>query len=68
VSRGENVPVTPKDIENTFGSGIIDTLSQQFGLPRDELLKGLSQAMPDAINELTPDGRLPTPEEISRRV
>lgn len=68
VSRGENVPVTPTDIENTFGSGIIDTLSQQFGLPRDELLKGLSQAMPDAINELTPDGRLPTPEEISRRV
>jgi len=68
VSRGENVPVTPKDIESTFGSGIIDTLSQQFGIPRDELLKGLSQAMPEAIDELTPDGRLPTPDEISRRV
>ncbi len=68
VARGDNIPVTPNDIENTFGSGIIDDLSQQFGIPRDELLKGLSQAMPEAIDELTPDGRLPTPDEISRRV
>ena len=68
VSRGENIPVTPKDIESTFGSGIIDELAAQFGMPRDELLKGLSQAMPEAVDALTPDGRLPTAEEITRRV
>ena len=68
VSRGENIPVTPKDIESTFGSGIIDELASQFGLPRDELLKGLSEAMPEAVDALTPDGRLPTAEEITRRV
>jgi uncharacterized protein YidB (DUF937 family) len=68
VARGENIPVTPRDIESTFGSGIIDELASQFGLPRDELLKGLSQAMPEAVDALTPDGRLPTAEEITRRI
>ena len=68
VARGDNIPVTPKDIESTFGSGIIDELATQFGLPRDELLKGLSQAMPEAVDALTPDGRLPTAEEITRRI
>ena len=67
VSRGENIPVTPKDIESTFGSGIINELAGQFGMPRDELLKGLSQAMPEAVDALTPDGRLPTAEEITRQ-
>ena len=68
VSQGENIPVTPKDIESTFGAGIINDLAAQFGMPRDELLRGLSEVMPEAVDALTPDGRLPTAEEIERRV
>lgn len=66
VSQGENIPVTPQQIENTFGSGMIDQLAGQFGLDRHELLQGLSETLPDVINQLTPDGRLPTEDEISR--
>lgn len=67
VARGENIPVTPRDIEQTFGSGIIDQLAARFDLPREQLLSGLSEAMPQVVDQLTPDGRLPTPEEISQR-
>jgi uncharacterized protein YidB (DUF937 family) len=67
VSQGENMPVTPKQIENTFGSDIINQLADQFGLNKAELLQGLSETLPDVINQLTPDGRLPTEDEISRR-
>ncbi|MFZ5692966.1 MAG: YidB family protein [Pseudomonadota bacterium] len=66
VSQGENIPVTPQQIENTFGSDIINQLASQFGLDKRELLQGLSETLPDVVNELTPDGRLPTEEEISR--
>jgi len=34
--------------------------------PSDELLKGLSQYLPDVINHLTPDGRLPNEHELFR--
>lgn len=66
VSQGENIPVTPQQIENTFGSDIIDQLADQFGLDKRELLQGLSETLPEVVNELTPDGRLPTEDEISR--
>jgi uncharacterized protein YidB (DUF937 family) len=67
VSTGDNVPVTPKDVENTFGSDIIDQIALQFGIDRNELLKGLSQMLPQVVDQLTPDGRLPTEQELSRR-
>jgi uncharacterized protein YidB (DUF937 family) len=35
-------------------------------LSRQDLLAGLSQYLPEAVNQLTPDGRLPTEQELSR--
>ena len=37
-------------------------------MPRDELLKGLSQHLPELVDKLTPNGRLPSPEEAGRMV
>jgi len=66
ISGSENIPVTPNDIEQTFGSDIIDQLADQFGMNRDELLQGLSQTLPGVVDQLTPEGRFPTDEEIAR--
>jgi uncharacterized protein YidB (DUF937 family) len=33
-----------------------------------DLLEGLSQHLPDFVDQLTPEGRLPTEEEASRMV
>jgi uncharacterized protein YidB (DUF937 family) len=37
-------------------------------MSRDELLSGLSQQLPDVIDQLTPDGRLPTGHEAARLI
>jgi len=66
VSQGDNMAVTPDEIENTFGADVIDQLADQFGLDRSELIQGLSEALPDVVNQLTPEGRLPTEDEIAR--
>ncbi|ARQ02702.1 hypothetical protein CAK95_01685 [Pseudorhodoplanes sinuspersici] len=65
ISSGENVPVAPNDIEKTFGSDIINQLAGQFGMNKDELLQGLSQTLPGVVDQLTPNGRLPTEDEIA---
>jgi uncharacterized protein YidB (DUF937 family) len=50
-------------------SGAIrSTLSRQTGSSVDDLLAGLSQDLPDLIDQLTPNGRLPTGQEASRMV
>ena len=48
-----------------LGADQINALTSQTGLSRDELLDGLSQQLPDVIDQLTPDGRLPTENELS---
>lgn len=68
VSTGPNKPIAPGDLANALGADQIDSLMSQSGLSRSELLAGLSQHLPDVINHLTPDGRLPTESELSGRL
>jgi uncharacterized protein YidB (DUF937 family) len=67
VSKGSNKPIAPQELETTLGEERIQWLMEQTGLPRDELLSGLSNELPETIDKLTPDGRVPTDEELSRR-
>ncbi|SFJ32765.1 YidB family protein [Bradyrhizobium sp. Gha] len=68
VGKGENKPISPGDLANALGADQIQSLSAQSGLSRDELLSGLSQYLPQVVDHLTPDGRLPTENEISGRL
>src|SRR4051812_27971938 len=65
VSPGPNKQISPDDLGRALGADQINTLASQTGLSRDELLAGLSQHLPDVINQLTPHGRLPNPNEVS---
>jgi uncharacterized protein YidB (DUF937 family) len=68
VGPGPNKQISPNDLASALGADQIDALSAQSGLSRDELLAGLSQHLPDVIDHLTPDGRLPTESELSGRI
>ena len=68
VNRGPNQEIAPSDLQKALGSDELDALARQTGMNRDDLLEGLSQNLPDFIDQLTPDGRLPTEEEASRMV
>ena len=68
VSNGPNKQIAPGDLASALGADQIESLSSQTGLSRDDLLQGLSQYLPDVINHLTPDGRLPSDHEISGRL
>jgi uncharacterized protein YidB (DUF937 family) len=68
VSGGPNRALSPSDLGNALGADQINQLAAQSGLSRDNLLSGLSQYLPQAIDHLTPDGRLPTEDELSGRL
>jgi uncharacterized protein YidB (DUF937 family) len=68
VGPGQNKPISPGDLANALGADQINGLMSQSGLSRDELLAGLSQHLPGVIDHLTPDGRLPTEDELSGRL
>ena len=68
VGKGENKAIAPGDLANALGADQIDAISSQTGMSRDDLLQGLSQYLPDVIDHLTPDGRLPNERELSGRI
>jgi len=68
VSQGPNKQISSGDLASALGGDQIDNLMSQSGLSRQELLDGLSRYLPDVVNHLTPDGRLPTESELAGRL
>jgi uncharacterized protein YidB (DUF937 family) len=66
VKTGPNKPCTPAQLEQAIGPEVLDTLSKQTGLAREELLARLCRELPDAVDKYTPQGRLPAEAELSR--
>ncbi len=64
VGTGSNRGVAPRDLEQAIGSDVLDDLTRQTGLPRDEILSRLSRELPDAVDRYTPDGRLPNDDDM----
>jgi uncharacterized protein YidB (DUF937 family) len=66
VGTGPNQPLASDQLEKAVGPEVLDSLMQHTGLSRDELLSRLTRELPDAVNEFTPQGRLPTDTEAAR--
>ena len=68
VGTGQNQPITPAELGTVLTPEQIDFLMTRTGLSREELLAGLSEQLPKTVDHLTPEGRLPTPDELNRVV
>lgn len=63
VRDGANEPIEASELERSLGPDTIDQLVRQTGLSKQELLERLSKTLPEAVNAMTPNGRVPTEEE-----
>ena len=68
IGSGPNKAISPDDLASALGADRINTLASLSGMSRDDLLNGLSQQLPEVVDQLTPDGRLPTEPEAARMV
>jgi uncharacterized protein YidB (DUF937 family) len=66
VGTAANQAVSPSALEQALGPELLDELTQKTGMPRERLLETLSREMPPAIDQLTPNGRLPNDQEAAR--
>ena len=66
VGPGANKTISQDDLASALGSDTLDQVAGQTGMDRDDLLAGLSRYLPHFVDQLTPDGRLPTEEEAER--
>ena len=68
VSKGENQSLDPDEVEKAIGSERLAKMSKQTGESVGALKTDLSKMIPDAVNKLTPDGKMPSPGELMNMV
>lgn len=68
VGSGPNQQISPSALSQVLTPDQINMITQMTGMSQDELMKTISQQLPDIINHMTPDGRLPTEHEASRMI
>jgi len=65
VGNGPNQQVSPQQLSNVFGGERVQNMADQAGMQPSDFLSQLSQHLPNAVNGLTPNGRLPDEGTVS---
>ncbi len=63
VSTGPNLPMDANDLRSVIGDETLGELSIKTGMTQEQLLLRLNAALPEVVNGLTPEGRVPTQVE-----
>lgn len=61
VGTGPNQPISPADLRRTLGPDLLRQLAAKTGISLQELTEKLAQVLPQAVDKMTPDGKIPTP-------
>ena len=67
VSDEPNQPVEPGEVEQALDEDLLE-LERRTGLPRAEIVERLATGLPETVNQLTPQGRVPTEAEAEQFV
>ena len=68
IGTGQNRAIAPHELHGALGNDTVETLARETGMPREQLLSELSETLPDVVDRLTPEGRLPDENEMGRWV
>ena len=66
IGSGQNQPISPGSLGSALGPSIIKALAEKTGVSEQEVTAQLSQLLPGLVDKLTPQGRLPTHDELAR--
>jgi uncharacterized protein YidB (DUF937 family) len=59
IGTGKNLPISGEQIEQTLSSEKIQEIAQKLGISGAETSGGLAALLPQIIDKLTPEGKLP---------
>jgi uncharacterized protein YidB (DUF937 family) len=59
VGTGQNLPVSPDGLEKALGGDALGKMASQFGMQKKDMCGGLANMLPDLVNQMTPQGKIP---------
>ncbi|HET9147537.1 MAG TPA: YidB family protein [Acetobacteraceae bacterium] len=59
VGNGENLPVSADQVRQALGNPVVESIARKFGIDTNQAAQLISQHLPDAVDQATPDGQVP---------
>lgn len=59
VGTGQNMGISAEQLQQIFGSSAIGDAASRLGMPQEQAGSTMAQLLPELINGLTPQGRVP---------
>lgn len=66
IGKGTNLPISPEQIREVFGSDVIQHFARRLGTNAQEAPSLIAKLLPTLVDKLTPDGNLPEGDLLSR--
>lgn len=62
VGHGDNQPVSGGQVRQAMDPGQLNSMAMQSGMSPEETSDNVAQALPDMVDQATPQGHMPAPE------
>jgi uncharacterized protein YidB (DUF937 family) len=59
IGSGQNLPITADQIKQVLGSNVVRQLAAKYNIPVDQISEVLAHQLPIAVDQASPDGKLP---------
>jgi len=66
IGTGKNLPISADQLQSVLGSDTVKNLASKLGMDNNMLLGQLSNILPQAVDKLTPDGKVPDGDIMSK--
>jgi len=66
VGTGKNLPVSKDQIQSVLGADQIKNIASKLGIGTNEVTSQLSNLLPQVVDKLTPDGKVPEGDIMSK--
>jgi uncharacterized protein YidB (DUF937 family) len=66
IGTGKNLPISPDQIQDVLGADTIKNIASKLGVDTNAVTGQLSNLLPEVVNKLTPDGKIPEGDILSK--
>lgn len=66
VGTGKNLPVSPDQLKGVLGDDTVKNIASKLGMDSNAVTSQLSNLLPDVVDKLTPDGKVPDGDLMSK--
>lgn len=59
VGMAKNLPISADQLNSVLGNDTVKSIAAKVGIPTDKVAGALAHLLPQAVDKMTPDGKLP---------